>query len=1076
MADSEVTPPSKKLISSRLLTSPPTLEGIAAWIAKPDPKVGLVNSPLTAAPAGLDTASLSGSKTQNFTSWASYSRSYVASYTLHSAAAPPPSLPLLTPRPTTSPDIPTTDELSRLSKHDRQLLQAGKRLFFRPYGLLTPHQLTDRRVLETIQSYRDVIQRPASAPSKDDPPIDPPNLSTPTTASSDAQSAPTAFSSDAQSTSSGDSAYTDLVDPSAQSPRPSPSLIFSDSLPVRSFSVSHYPSDREIGEPIPYTPTYTTFQQRLNDPASSGALGQTLRSPSARDATSIAALTKYLSRGASSLREIAPLVRLASIATSLSSPNYSSEIIHYRFTRDFVPDPTTFKIEIAPPPPNANIRSVAIAMPLDIFTAWTTQKTQDPFPPTHSASSVFTPSNIDAAWTAVPIRSETYSSPWLTAYTASFLSSEFWNGRVNWSISGNSVSNDKSKQVPTTAHYMPSTSSVYIPGPTNIVYVLIDSTSSGVPPAITLPGSTSRIPVFFGTTFGGNVNPVNFVPVFDQWFTTDNAPSIPTLCNEAFYEVNKSLAIENTADLALSVVAETYATLYPGLGIAPHPDSPSYDFATPAHGAWKITQEETIDANSRVLCSHLAYLSYPETTRSRRRMVGYNFSALSSLHRPPSACTLTRPSPTDLRVWAGRRPDYNTPTNNVTTMDSIARVAVACNLISTTEHVLRFSNGAALAGWVHMLSGALAAQTAMFLAQNNFCLRSWTGYDTFSDRIYGRDAVCSALDACSAGMFKPYYMSDTAHGWPEWDVDQISDYFCLDPFTDHQWLSHSPLPAVFTLQWIKKMRHSWGNRPKPFHFNHRNVTHLAIKLTETSGEYRLLSTTTIDFDRYAPLVLFQPESLALTHTMTWVDSYSHFTIAASTQYVAPPKSYLSSSTFILPPVSTGIELTADLNLYVLNSNILLPEDAARDIRVSSILYPDPVDLRSILAAAKNYLLYPALSGLAGFLTGGPAGGLIAAGSHLASNLISNLPDSKSKAAAQSVVNAATEHANKAFNVPPPSGISQLIQNLNPGKNQSQPTVTSTSPSQPNNPTVSTPPDTFHSPQTHLGEKMAPELE
>lgn len=71
----------------------------------------------------------------------------------------------------------------------------------------------------------------------------------------------------------------------------------------------------------------------------------------------------------------------------------------------------------------------------------------------------------------------------------------------------------------------------------------------------------------------------------------------------------------------------------------------------------------------------------------------------------------------------------------------------------------------------------------------------------------------------------------------------------------------------------------------------------------------------------------------------------------------------------------------------------------RDASISDLVWPDPIDIKDIIAAAKNYLVYPGLSALGGFVTGGPVGALVAGGTHLAKTIISEKLEPKEQAKA-----------------------------------------------------------------------------
>lgn len=986
-----------------LTPASPSLSGITAWLQSPDPNVGPSNSPLNVAPSGVDSATRALCKGQSYTSWDCYSRSYVASVTFGPKTEPR----LGSQRQQTQndedlykPDTPTEAEIAQMSRSDLDKIATNKYHFYRSVGILSVKQAklpVWREKMASIASNKTTANTTTKSNTSRSRSSSPKRTKAKTTTTKTATSAnTTSTATTKQSVPKPASPPPNLV----QAPAPSnQKTAYSDTLPVRCFNVTTYKTKREMGMSVPYSPIYTAFVQRLSDPASTGALGSVVRSPSVRDATSLAALCKYLYKDTGTFYEMAPIIRLACIATSLCPPNYSTEVIPYRFTRDFKPN----RQEFYPPEISSEVDNTQhinmIAMPLDVYVAWVTGKMN---PVVGNNNQNWVPNRMDEYWTAVPCRSEFLTRRAMIPYIISFLHSLYWSGRVNWFQGGLSSPNvpTPDNTMETSFAYMPSTSSIHIPGPQNVILVLVDSTSQYGSTEVQMWGPL-RVPVYRGTTLGPDNQPVDMIGPWNNWFTTDNIPNIIDDCNSAYAEVTNHLSVENNTELSLSLVAEVYATLYQGLGVRPYQTSPEYTTTIPAYGAWKMTEAEPLAPKSSVMCDKLK-TDEPDFVTMRRQIVGYNFSSLTSLHRPPSGLSKTRAfafpsSGVTGRVWLGWHPDDHTPTYNVTSMDSLYRVAVYVDLVLTHEKTLLFPSSQALPGWIHMLSGALSSQTAMAFSQNDVSLAVWTGYDTRFDSEYASEIMERLLDVYTTSIVRYINISQLVNMWGEWDENTIIEYYGIDPFDNDDWMSYSPIPFHLSIQWIQKMAYNYGTAPTELSlFRHMNTSHMGLLITGTTGEFKSRMVCTIDFERYRPLVVFRQEDQGFKHLAAWIDNWSYISnSAAKTGYALDP-SFLESQTFVLSPINNALSYTPILPMYVLNSGFSNISSTYKDTNVSSIQYPDPLDLHSILQGAKNYLLYPALSALTGYLAGGPAGAVVAGATTLAKNIsdkISN-PDVK----------------------------------------------------------------------------------
>lgn len=1071
------------------LTAPPSIEGVAAWISSPLPAVGANNAPLSSAPKGVDSASRVLCKSQSYTSWDCYARSYFGEARVRvpelSERNPIDAQP---PRDPADPDIPTPQELAALSVTDRRKLNSKKFSFYRGVGVLSKTQVASKKYSDKIKE-RCAPSGCSNAPSTSTTGATPrlQQAQPSTSRQADAPSGSNAHhsttrkaqksetksksrtksktrsrpqtGSDEDLSEEGEERGSAIPPPSDGDPNPGPSApqpiseysknpprpntierpvevggpsvqappdtFYSDTIPVRCFNVTTYKTKREQTMAIPYSPTYLAYTQRMSDPASTGALGSVVRGPSIRDATSLASLCKYLQKDTGTYYEMAAIIRLACISLSVCPENYQSEIIQYRFLRDYWPNPNGYTSPSIVPPPAGSYHLNIVAMPLDVFLAFQLGKMNpvtviQPPAPAVPTEGPWRPGRMDEYWTAVPARSEILGCRWFIPYMCSFLHSALWNGRVNWATSGQAKPNneDPTEVRNVDMSFMPAASSVYVPGPKNIILVLVDSTAQYGSTFVNIWGDVN-IPVYVGNTLvAQNMQPPDIIGTWDNWFSQANVGNITSDCNNAIMEINTRLSVENNTEISLSMSAEVYATLYNGLGVSPNLDNPTYNWQEPSFGGWKLTAAETLAPGSRLLCEKFEF--QPDNTNARRRSVGYNFSSLTPLHRPPSGLSRTRPAPLPERdfqgrFWLGRYPDNQMPTYNISSMDSIYRVAVYLDLVMTHEQVLTFPHANALPGWIHMLSGALASQTAMVFAQNNLSLSVWTGYDTRFDATYSQHLVDEVIDAMTLGVVRAIPLTDIVQSWHNWDEDCIQEYFGIDPFDNDNWLSYSPIPFHLLAQWIEKMAYSYGRPPSVQSvIRHNAANHMGLFLTPETGQYRAMAVCTTDVDRYFPLVVFRQEDQPYSHMVAWVDNFNFTSNYASGSQIITTRSFLESQAFVLSPMNNALDFCPPLSLVVINSSYAGMTDDYKPVRVSPLQYPDPVTLKSILEGAKNYILYPAMSAIAGYVTGGVPGAVIAGGSHLAKNILENTTKGDTQEKAISVLKEMSREAEKQF--------------------------------------------------------------
>lgn len=803
-------------------------------------------------------------------------------------------------------------------------------------------------------------------------------------------------------------------------PIPDPNYEFeafrpSDTMPIRVVGVSNWRSEYEMNLPVPYSPIYTSILQRLQDPAATGALGSMARGPSIRDATSYISLAKAIAKSPSSVFEIAPLLRLGCIITALSSYNYSTEIIYHRFIRRWTTDTYIGPYIAHKNEPWTLSGYDFLAMPLDIFVSFMLNKYGR-----DDCNDDFVYNGVDSDWTAIPVRSELLGENTIIPYLASFLSSELWNGRVNHRTRGfwTDPMNPKTRE-PHVQSIMPASISTSIPGPKKFIIVLVDY-SAGYPPATINVGGIV-VPVWRGTQPILNQDIPDFADAWQDFFTNENIERVRTSCVSAFNEVENKLAVENAGLIANSLIAELYLANYQGMAVKTYDTMPSYNWGQPAYGAWTYLNPGPICEGSR-LRGEGFITNGADTAKPRRRIVGYNFSAVSAFMRPPSGIVKTITYHDDdhdntrgaLTFWANPTPEHGVAGYNVTTMDSLMRVSTYIDLILTSEKTQLFTSWGGFASWHHMLAMALTFQTTVMFAQSNINLAVWTGYDTRYDSAFSGFNISRLIKGVFQGFVNYTNISELIINWHEWDEDTIMEYYGIDPFNNSRWMSHSAVPYHAAVQWIQKMKSSVGEMPKNnSYFRHRGNNHMAIQINPATGEYRMHVACTIDADRYFPVVVFRDEEATYSHMPAWVDQFAYISCVSSDSGYVLNCSYLESQSLVLTPLTNGLEYTPVQNMFVVNSDYLNAPEQFGTTKVSEIQYPDPISLSDIISGAKNYVLDPILSAIMGFVRGGPVGAVMAGGSTLAQKIIDANTSGNTKEALNQARMEITESAHKA---------------------------------------------------------------
>lgn len=223
-------------------------------------------------------------------------------------------------------------------------------------------------------------------------------------------------------------------------------------------------------------------------------------------------------------------------------------------------------------------------------------------------------------------------------------------------------------------------------------------------------------------------------------------------------------------------------------------------------------------------------------------------------------------------VWNSEIPFYQIPNYIIPTVQSIYRVSIGIGLILTHEVGMTFKSAHGYDSYIHMLATATAAQITLIFSQTNINSSMWTGFNNSRDDVFSTQTQQRAISMATNHIARYTPLRAMLNSWYQWDQDVIYEYFGIDPFTDINWLSYSPLPHHYVQQWSKKINYITGeSTSESTYLRHNGSNHMCLMLTQKTLQYRSLMSATIDADRYFPLVSVREPDAALQHLVAWVD-------------------------------------------------------------------------------------------------------------------------------------------------------------------------------------------------------------
>lgn len=983
-------------------------KNITAWITSPLPEVGNRAGPLCSAPTSIDSASLPGCKSQTYTTWNCWNRSYIAGYVVKKStvtSTPSKILSSSDGRPLLALPFSEIPEefLDDLPCSIVTMLKDGRRWYStcqNPKGKvysakeleglaqsLAKQKLSD----STGEKHKAAFLSAMASTSTPDSTQLYPNLETECSLlTSDAsgsrlQRSPKG-SPPADGSDDGDWDKGDVDAPLPQAP--GTSYQYGDIMPIRCFAVTNWPTKWNFPSDIPKSTMYKLMSERLSDHNSVGALGSITRAPSVRDATSIMALVKAMEQRPGSIYEQAALIRAGSVVCALDRWSYGRDPLPSQYIRRFKPSGQSSTIFIGTPGQSHKIPVLSmLAMTLDVFTSWALNKTIVDLPAAWGYNL------LDTEITVVPINSTGLAQPWAMAYVTSFMTSGLWSGRINHTVNGTWTDNNWDLSAKGQVTLMPSCNSIYIPGATKVVLVLVDSSSAEAGNTIRVCPFAQVVPVVRGV---GNrvVAPADFTEWwYNTYFVTANVDKIRGDYCWAWNHICERLGVHGACGSAASMLAEVYGNQRFGVGVDQSVTG-AWKEEKKAWGAWAF---EGGFADRRkegfIRCdSWPDKLTPGDNALVREMTTGFNFASISPLHVLPTGfvktkfdVTLTENGlktatiPTKILVfWSTTEPAFYIPGYTCSSMGAFYRVGTYVGLLDVHQGNYTVSNPDGLCSFIHMLSGALGMSQSIFLGTNDIVMKNWMGLDLRASQMRATETITRLKESISSGFLvhsEVHSMISASTG--DWDWDKMSAYYggCHVDI-ENMFGAFSPWPIHAVRQWINKLGLMDGTLSRSLsHYvadlattdGEIDTVFEGLKLTHEAGCYKFLIAGSIDLQRYKPVLIYRQNMYECAAVRVWAEAWQHL----SQQYVGASGDPQYWETLVCTYSVQDYMYRSDRcnDLLVLNTKYICPTESDYELRVSSIRYPDPPSLQDFLGWAKAYILEPAWSGLTSYFSG-----------------------------------------------------------------------------------------------------------
>lgn len=828
-------------------------------------------------------------------------------------------------------------------------------------------------------------------------------------------------------------------------------------IPVKVCHVSSILEPEEMNITPQKSALAIAIEDRINKTDPAAAMQGLLRTPISHDGGGMSMLVSYMTSTRTTFQEHAVLVRLMCMIISNSYQNAAYDPMRFRVVRNcrFAGNPVTpedmvsmsvnFHTDIPP--------MMIAAISMETFDRWAVAAREySPWP------EPFTRHGLDSSWIFVPVDSSllgTYGV--LIPYLASFLSSQLWNGTINYHTShvfdqGGGGDLEWNRAGYTT---MPSANSVYIPGVLNIMLVLtsetVSPTQQDVLPHIRLEAFDQNlgvnVPIWRDVPIVPAAAAVNWRPVWMDWWSSPRITEKIEGMNAAYNHIRTHISTGTSGNQAMSVVAELAGYNYPGMIVRPDGETGKYNFSLEnTHGNYTVNGATLEAGGIEVPTQNLYELFTGENAGARNQWLeGYLWSGLSPLGLATTSGVFAEGAwdavTHEMSVcWQSREPTKRVGIYNIKTQSSYTRMACYLGLYNTESNAPIFNYSAGIGEWFHMCVAALSLGTAVMLGCNNLSQGVWSGFDTRNERVNSQMVVNEVKRTIFNNMVVHYPANEFR--WTGYEFESIPHYWTVNHVDDNDWCFHNPMPYHAAMQWYNKNASSMGptfGLPEfIYKFGrlgaHRSGVEIAAVLKPEMGMGLIHTMSSAAFHRHLPIITVERDALGQETIPLQFEDWVTITRLTTFSQKKSKAMWETSTPAITFTTSWGMPLDPN-RWYVFDSQLNTQLGAERLPKVSPIEFPDPPSgfWTNLGSGLSRYLIKPALAALAGWWTGGPIGAAAAGAGTLVTEIAKGTGASEE---VQEKIVKVEEAARNVLEVPK-SAVETVVRNTPLGTTLSQ---------------------------------------
>lgn len=774
--------------------------------------------------------------------------------------------------------------------------------------------------------------------------------------------------------------------------------------PVRRVNIQTMRVNEMLGERASFSPAMNGLTEVINSSTDGQRIPSLARGVTIRDGAAIVGLVRAVLMGQDCWKDVAPLVRVLLMGYQTSDSAVSIDNTLERFCHDLNTNSggTIYIEPRAQAQPYTNITGFVGAMALDEF-LFVAQNRE--YWLANGMNERWSYSRLDQTWVAVPIDAGMLAAPYCVPYIASFLSHRYWYGRTTWRRECQGIAGVYPN---IWANEIPHASVVELEGAYDVMLVIVDATNQTLADNIQL--ANHLIPTFRGPiqNRAAAYDGVNFVAIFDAWFSQANVGRVTYDCAYAFNNLCTRLAVDDTCGRALALAGElsqahTWGKMIVqnNQGDVPAANNSSGLFCfNPANTAWP---------------PRAGILATPFTTHANANhcLNGFNTGNITPFHRPVSAAAEIHMT-AQHHVMVGAPQGY--ASHNCYQSSSLMRLATYIGLLTSHEQTYRIESGEGLTNMVKNIGTGIALSMASLLVQADVGMKEWLGLCTNynSETRHSLETAVHDWTSYHCLWLDTREYEAAALDWQDNTYLHLDTYWpmpgqnsCVDSL---HWATNSPVPYLSYLQWKPKC----GNtQTYPKATRELLITETALQVSAFQIQdhtYRADAAASIDIQRLVPHGLIRTAGFPTSGLCVWCEQWARVTTDTLTALNTPLEREESAATNTFVMSTKQRQYTSiDFNIMLWNDSPAATEPGERTTASANrIQYPDPPDMDTFLRQAYRYLVDPALSGALGFVAGGPAGAAIGAGTALAKTALSDIKKAVENAPLPAVVEETQE--------------------------------------------------------------------